>query len=135
MPQTTLTHASPQMLGALAAILEGKEWNQPLSFIAHDKWSLGCILTTMITEWENPFAKPGAAFDGDDDEKMWETVEYAEERQDEWVSLLLLGGMLTVMQPLVALQTLQDCFVFGRLQNLPSLSCDCYGAVRYISCA
>ena len=90
-------------MAALAALLGGKgKWDEPLSFIAHDKWSLGCVFTEMIC-YKNPFQRPG--FCNGSDADTWAVMDYTDERHYEWVSFLFSTFLAVLLYLTLAVLT------------------------------
>ena len=83
LPQATAGYSSPQMLAALDALQYSNEkWLKPVDFLAHDRWSLGCILCLLLSGCHpfHPSVRGPLAAD------QAEYVDYVMQRQDEWVS-------------------------------------------------
>lgn len=88
-PQATGGFSAPDMLAALVHLNHSSEkWTKPVNFIEHDKWSIGCILSCMLSgclafDWPPcqaglPYQEPG----------MDEYLAYVQQRQKEWVSII-----------------------------------------------
>ena len=86
MPQASASFTAPDVLAAVVHLASSNEgWTLPVDFLAHDKWSLGCILSFMLSgcvafDW--PANQPPSSPSLED--------EYAcvLQRQQEWVSTI-----------------------------------------------
>ena len=138
-PQATMGYSSPEMVAALAAFRNGSEtWTKPLDFLAHDSWSLGCILSTLLSgcrpfEWPappegTPFIQPDPA----------EYLQHVQLRQQQWVSLLPVPqhmgsacyevGWLSSCCYASALSHLQACLLCTRLYVCLQV-CSCWSCL------
>lgn len=79
MPQATMSYSSPQVLSAMEAF-DGENYEvfEGVSLIGHDRWSLGCILTALLSgrqPFEHVAMRDAEAARG-----------FAKARHHEWVS-------------------------------------------------
>ncbi len=83
MPLATAALSAPDVLAALAHLMNSSErWTKPVDFLAHDRWSMGCILSFMFSgclTFDCPLhLHPGISPE--------EHIAFVQQRHKEWVS-------------------------------------------------
>ena len=94
-PAASTYFSSPEMLAAMSGLMQKGRYRKHLDFLAHDMWSLGCLLVWMLSE-QYPF---GMNHPEDWQDPANQTPEgqiaFVVSRQTEWVSVC--GSLVQVI--------------------------------------
>ena len=92
MPQATAAFSAPDVVAASAhRAISDEEWTVPVDFLAHDKWSLGCLLSFVLSgccAFDRPSNQSGVPPSQPSLEEVFADVQ---RRQKEWVRAIFLA--------------------------------------------